>query len=159
MSARIHPSLRLYFTNSHGRLVGAFGHQANTRVELIRIAMEGERVERGPDGTILNVVYIGDAPKDLQAGMNAGVRTIFFNSDRELFNRITTKGSPRTVQGDTFYNPALTRFLGVPILPVGFEKMTEKQIRLKALSDYHDEKLRERLISRDDYKGGRTWRK
>ncbi len=52
--------------------VGGFGSDSPIRTELVKIAIKRARMASGPD----RVFLIGDTPKDIIAGKEAGVKTI-----------------------------------------------------------------------------------
>lgn len=71
-----------------GIMLGAFSEEALTREGLIKIAIDrairqGFEVEHDINGYIANVFYIGDAPKDLEAGVKSNVRTIYLPRGKE----------------------------------------------------------------------------
>lgn len=67
---------------------GAFGDEAFTRQELIKIAIKraeikGFRIEKDTHSQALNIFYFGDTVKDLAAGIKTRVRTVFVPHGKE----------------------------------------------------------------------------
>ena len=90
---RLSKHVRKYFASRSG-LFGAFGEEAKTRDEIIRIAIE-KSIAQFPDfkpvysddGYIINVIYIGDSSHDMIAGLMSKVQVILIPS-RDLAQKI-----------------------------------------------------------------------
>lgn len=109
-------------------LNGAFGEEAMSRSELIKIAIQraidqGFVPEYDETGKILNIVYIGDAPHDLVAGIEManelGVRTVLLRRNYigneyrdlrwEIMLALTSIGRANVVKDDYRYDVDLRR--------------------------------------------------
>jgi len=90
---RLSKHVRKYFTERNNFL-GAFGEEAKTREEIIKIAIE-KSIEQftgfsplySEDGYIINVIYIGDSSHDMIAGLMSKVQVILIPS-RDLAQKI-----------------------------------------------------------------------
>lgn len=56
--------------------VAAFGHESACREDLIRLAIDRAREAYGPQTSSPDLVTVGDAPADIQAGKACGARTV-----------------------------------------------------------------------------------
>ena len=56
--------------------VGAYGHECHDRQELVRLAQERSFAYYDLDPVSTQVVTVGDAPSDIEAGKSIGARTV-----------------------------------------------------------------------------------
>jgi phosphoglycolate phosphatase-like HAD superfamily hydrolase len=140
---RINPKIRKYFANPDGGLRAIWGGEAMTRAELIKIAIEKakgmgfepkEYHKWETHGKFFydNVFYFGDSENDLLAGIEAGVRTVYIPEHRfdsfgvegyyavEPYIRVPQGGIRQSIYdttliGRSFYSPAVSVFVEVPI--------------------------------------------
>lgn len=76
-----------YFTDKQGRLLGAFGDEADSRGELINLAIQrasllNKKFKPTKDkyNFTTNVIYIGDSKKDFFTGLQVRVKTVWIPS-------------------------------------------------------------------------------
>ena len=98
---RFASSLRRFFSNGSDELFGAFGEEAETRQDLIDIAVQKANkhfckfeANKDDNGFIDNVYYIGDSRADFFAGLKAKVKTIWIPSRQlQAFKQVASEDS------------------------------------------------------------------
>ena len=77
-------------------VVGAFGDEAPTRPDLVRLAME-RWVKRGGGGRADRVVVIGDTPRDIDCARRNGCRCIAVATGRHTMQELDGHGADHVV--------------------------------------------------------------
>ena len=89
-------------------VVGAFGDDAPTRPDLVRLAMEQWRA-RGADPDPRRVVVIGDTPRDVDCAKKNGCRSIAVATGWHTFEQLRAGGADLVLRDLTALGPALDR--------------------------------------------------
>lgn len=87
---RLPERIKLYFKSNTGEIEGTFGEEAETRADLILLAIKrflqkhpNFKLKRNSEEYIENVIYVADSRSDLFSGIEAKMKTIWIPS-REL---------------------------------------------------------------------------
>jgi phosphoglycolate phosphatase len=76
---------------------GAYGEDNHNRAELVHCAQERAQAKTGVAFTSSRTVLIGDTPKDVEAGIAAGVQVIGVASGKSSENELRDAGSERVI--------------------------------------------------------------